>query len=475
MDEIPGIPIRVMLGARASSAELVVPALADPGPVTRDACLLALAQAEIPVTPEVERRVDEALSRLAPNTELRVVVAEARPPEHARDGFVRWHVGPEADPPVATDATETDADTDADASDTDTDVQIDHYARTSYVMVSEGQTLGEIVPPTEPVDGCDVKGRPLPGKRGRAAKFRHDETIEMREDGAIVALAEGVLSTTLGRWGVRDYLQIPGYVDFSTGNIDFSGDIEVVRGVRDCFTVRAEGNLEVQGLIEAAHLHTRGSLHARGGVAARERGTLTTGGDLTAKYLDGATVDVGGTMRVLREIINCDCTVHGDVESPNATLIGGRLTGVGRIRVATAGSPAGVTTDLVLGRVPRLEAKLGECVRLIEQVARQRESAPEGTPERQRMDERVRQLEETRARIREMIESERTIDVWVSLVIHAGTRFVLDGVALRLREDVHGPVLIQTTHGHGLAYRVGKEGDFRPLAERCDPDVRTAA
>ncbi len=56
-------------------------------------------------------------------------------------------------------------------------------------------------------------------------------------------------------------------MDFSTGNIDFEGDVRVLKGIRDIFEVRATGNIEVGGLIEASTIDAGGSVFAKGGMA----------------------------------------------------------------------------------------------------------------------------------------------------------------------------------------------------------------
>jgi uncharacterized protein (DUF342 family) len=343
-------------------------------------------------------------------------------------------------------------------------------------MVTARQELGRIIPPSEPIDGCDVQGRVIAAKPGRPATLRYDEeSIEVTPEGLILATRDGVLSRSRGRWAVRQHIQIPGSVDFSTGNIDFVGDIEVLRDVRDCFVVRTGGNLEVLGVIEAAELRVDGDLYARGGIASRERGHITTLGDLVAKYADGARLDVGGALRVKREIMNCHTVVHGDVESPSATLMGGVLIGAGRIRLATTGGPGGVRTRLVLGSVPRLESKLVQSARLVTTLKERAAQLLEGAPERALATARVAELEDAHAQLQGLVEAAKTVDVWVSLEVHAGTQFVLESRVFQVRQTMSGPVSIRWARDAGLIYRVGREGEFRPLIEKCDADVRSAA
>ena len=46
---------------------------------------------------------------------------------------------------------------------------------------------------------------------------------------------------------------VPGDVDFSTGNIDFIGSVKVMGSVRNGFSVKAEGNVEIMGRLEGLY------------------------------------------------------------------------------------------------------------------------------------------------------------------------------------------------------------------------------
>ena len=104
--------------------------------------------------------------------------------------------------------------------------------------------------------------------------------------GKFIAQTAGVLQFRANKITISQALVIDDYVDFSTGNIDFDGDVQVRRGVRDKFRIRATGKVEVQGLIEAAHIETGGDFEAATGMAAKETGRVQIGGSLTAKYLE---------------------------------------------------------------------------------------------------------------------------------------------------------------------------------------------
>ena len=153
-----------------------------------------------------------------------------------------------------------------------------HCDRSACAMVKLGQNAARIVEPTIDTDSRDVRGRTLTASDGNPTEIKHDETINRNAEGILIALEEGVLIRTADNVFVHKVIVFDQYVDFSTGNIEFTGDVIVRKGVRDCFVIQAGGKVEVGGLIEAATIDCGGDPIARGGFAGREVGTAMVGG-----------------------------------------------------------------------------------------------------------------------------------------------------------------------------------------------------
>jgi hypothetical protein len=362
-------------------------------------------------------------------------------------------------------------------------------------MVTKGQQLGRVVPPEEGIDGVDVTGKSLPAKDGRAAKLKVDDSILIDAAGSIISQEDGVLSRSLERAAVRNFLDIPDAVDFSTGNIEFDGDVRIANGVRDLFEVSATGNLDVRGLIESAVIVTDGDVVSAGGMAGRERGKLRAGGDLTIRYIDSAEVNVGGDLHIEREIINCDVLVMGQVRSPRAAVIGGRLVSIGPIEVGTLGSDGATPTDVVVGSVPPLEERLTKLDALITKLEKQHEteSAEMQTfslPGRVRTSEDAERQTElsfglmqlqdkltacraTRKAVVDKINGLRVVDLRVQKTLHMGVAVCCGMQRVTLTRDLKGPVRIVRDRRGELCYRTGDGGSNTPL--RQIGDVQAAA
>ncbi|MEO0482228.1 MAG: FapA family protein, partial [Planctomycetota bacterium] len=241
-----------------------------------------------------------------------------------------------------------------------------HYNRSAFVVVEAGRALGRLVPAFEGKDGEDVTGAVIQAKPLTAKTYEPDDTVQVDAEGLISARVPGLLDVTGAGPIVRDTLDIDSDVDFSTGNIDFPGDVNIARGVRDLFQVRVGGSLHTGDVIEAATIEVQRHATLAVGMAGRGKGSITVGRDLEARYLDDVDVHVGGNLRIDRELSNCRIEVQGALEAPKCRVVGGEVRVVGRCEVAQAGSPRGRTH----GPHPRSHPRVRDHRRTIHRDAR---------------------------------------------------------------------------------------------------------
>lgn len=483
-------PVRLLVAKDGSSADLLIPAEANPEETTYEWCLQILHEASVVVTSAVTDRVRAVLAGYEPGQEVREKVATGTPVQHGDDGYIEWFEGFEPDA-----GTPDDEDDGREEEASDEQQAVCFYSRSAFIMVEAGEHIGRIVPPTDGTDGTDVRGQVIAARAGKPMKVRLDESIGLSGDGTMTAQVDGVLSRSREKIAVRQYLEIPGHVDFSTGNVDFEGDVKVLKGIRDIFEVKATGNVEVGALIEASTIDAGGSVFARGGMAGRERGVCRAVGDLTIRYLDSTEVTVGGTLRFEREMINCTTVVRGGIESPGGAIIGGQTTVVGKVVVAAVGSNSQVPTLLNIGGVPTLESKLAMLEKLIDALDAKQEKMDKElkkltAPGRiLTNDERERQTElsfelhsvdaqrtKCRASHRELAErirSVRTVDVSIEKMLYAGVRIAIGAQVFRINKDVKGPLRILLDRRGELVYRVGAHGQNMPLRQIAE--IRAAA
>ncbi len=471
--------IEVAIAADATSAELVIPGAFPREGLNAQVCINALKEQGVEVGNDVVQAVEKLLAEDANDgSTLRGVVARSVEPRDGKDGYVEWTI-------------------DGKSSVDEHVNKASYYEQSSFVMVKPGQVVGVIHRSTNGSDGRDVRGNTIAAKQGKAADVKHDETILVNSKGEVIAQDEGVLVRKDGRVSVRQVIEVTEYVDFSTGNIDFTGDVIVHKGVRDCFVVKATGNVEVSGLIEAATIDCGGNLVAHGGFAGRERGHAHVRGDLSGKYLDNIEGQVHGDLKIDREVINCDLTVHGGVDMPHGAIIGGNLAVTRAVLVGTVGSGAGVPTRLRLGSVPKLEPLLRK---LEDGLPQLEEKLTEMLREKNRLDlaakakrltandkelqteimfelepliKRVARGKMAQTRLVERIEQMRTIELNVQRKLNFGTVVEVGESAYRITDECRGPVKVYKK-GREMLYRRG-DSKAQPLAQIADVSVQGGA
>lgn len=473
--------LRVSIASDKSSASLTVPGRPDPKIVPEEAGEAVLREAGVEINAEVREAV-ASLFRLAGESDKPVTgaVARAIPPAHGTDGYVEWTVDREHD------------DSQQDKPDGPDDA-IDYRQFSAFVMVQPSQVLGQIHEHTDGEDGRDVTGKTLPAKAGKPVKLETDESIFVDASGTVIAQQEGVLKRDGTKASIGKLLDVPGYVDYSTGNIDFDGDVTVQQGVRDRFLIKATGDVQVRGLIEAAMIETGQDLLAEGGFAGRERGNARVGRDLSAKYLDNVQGQVFGDLKVDREIINCELTVHGGVSSPSGSIIGGRIRVTDAIHIACIGSGGGVATEVLVGSIPRLEQPLHRLVAMSHELAGNEEKyaneqrllsmnrKPSAT-EKERQCELMFELAETQTALHKAraasdalvqhISAYRVVDVRIERKLFHGVRFRMGDVVYRITDEFKGPMRIELANHNELRYRIG-DGSPKPMSEIAD--IQTTA
>lgn len=451
------LEMRAVVASDRSTAELIFPPGYDRTQLTMELCQILLRAEGVEMGAAVLGNLQELMANPPANDRpQRVVIAQATAPVHGLDGWVEWTI----DQKNQQDAGQDEA--------------VDFYARSAYITVKPGDKLGVVHPPTDGSDGRDVLGKTLAAKPGKAVSLKLDESISRNAKGELIAQREGVLCRTGELAAVRQLIEIPEYVDFSTGNIDFVGDVVVSKGVRDLFVVKATGSIHVKGLIEAATMVAGADLVAEGGMAGRNRGSVDIQGNLIARYLDNVRGDVRGDLKVEREAINCDLVVHGGVQSPTGMLIGGRLVIVGAINIATVGSPAGVATELVLGTVPSLEPFAMALRELLDEMQkrkleftgewkllsaegkrltnRDKERQTELQFEMHGLEQRMLRGQAVLDALHHRIVRDRTIHLIAHRFIHCGTIIIVGENAFRLNRDLHGPVKVLKDSGD-IVYR----------------------
>jgi uncharacterized protein (DUF342 family) len=235
--------------------------------------------------------------------------------------------------------------------------------------------------------------------------------------------------------------------------------------VQDLFVVRSRKSVSVQTHVGAAALEAGEDIFIRGGISGKDKGRITAGGRVSAKFCDAVTVQAADDVEIIKEAMNSQITTEGCLLLPRGALIGGWAHARKGAEVRILGNDASVKTILSVGVDPRIRQqvrKLEERIHKHEEAAEKIEAAVRPlvaalkrlTPsQRERATELMCEAENLRGRITEMThQKEKLIAsskpqgepvVEVLSQLHAGVTVMVDGLATRFESERKGHVKIR--------------------------------
>jgi len=237
---------------------------------------------------------------------------------------------------------------------------VDEYNLVDYAAISfiqnadEGDIICRIIAPTAGEGGKTVLGQALPARDGKAAVVPKGRNTAVSDEGdALVATKTGHVEFNGRTFQVRPVLEIEGNVDYSTGRINFLGDVHIHGDICTGFTVRAMGSITVDGVVEAATVEAGSDLIIVKGAQGDNRAVLRASRSIYAKYLESCCVYAVEGLHA-DCVINCDVYCNGVVEvnTGRGTIIGGGVRAAHEVSAVVLGSRAEARTEVALGGLP---------------------------------------------------------------------------------------------------------------------------
>lgn len=274
---------------------------------TKDELLAALDKEKI-----VYGIIDSAIEKLAqrPIFNIRIKVAEATAPIDGEDGVVKLLVKKDADykPEYSEDQT------------------VDYKNLDYFQMVTKGQVLCEITKETSGMDGTDVHGQVIPAHKGRKPIVPAGKNTSLNADETeLIADCDGIIKF-INTITIDEMMHIRKNIDFSTGNINFPGDVTIDGDVSSGFSVKAGGNLIIKGVVEDAKIEAAGNVVIAKGIYGGNTGDVIVGKDLRCNYIENAILHVEGDITV-DYIIDGKITCHGNIylSGSKELIVGGEI------------------------------------------------------------------------------------------------------------------------------------------------------
>ncbi len=226
------------------------------------------------------------------------------------------------------------------------DGRTDYFNLGVAVNVEEGQVLARKKPAVPGVSGRTVTNEEVLARGVRDIPLRPGRGVLLSGDGLeMTAEFSGQPQVHRGVISVSQVFQVSGDVDFSVGNIDFDGHVEVEGTVRTNFRVRAKGNIVVQGTVEGGILESGGFIMVMGGV--RQNSQLLAEGDIQVSFMEHSRARTPQNLYVKDDLLFSEVDADGAV-SVEGSLIGGQCKADVFVKAETFGSKMGTPTHIVL-------------------------------------------------------------------------------------------------------------------------------
>jgi len=260
----------------------------------------------------------------------KILIAQGETPIYGQDGNIEYHF-------------ETDF---TNPGKINEDGSIDFRERGNIPYVTKGVLLAQKTPMKEGRNGVTVTGRPIPVGEVADPVFLAGSGAELSEDGlSIRATLDGQPHRdVLGTISINPDLIIPGDVDFETGNIDFKGHIIVKGMVKEGFTVKGISLTAKE--VEGATIDLSGDLNISVGITNSK---ISAHGNIYAKFINHCSVMGFQNLIIQKEIIDSDILLSGSCKNPTGHIISSRITAKLGIEANKIGTPASTPCKLRIG------------------------------------------------------------------------------------------------------------------------------
>lgn len=240
------------------------------------------------------------------------------------------------------------------------DGTVDYHQLDNINKIIKDSVVATITPENPGESGYNIYGVEVKPKKVTRKTFKYGKNLKVSEDGySLISLVTGHVSLQGDKIIVSDEYVVEADVDNSTGDINFGGNVHIRGTVRAGFSVTAEGNIVIDGVVEGAKITAGGNIILQRGIQGMQKGVLRAGGDITANFIESATVHAGGNIET-DAILHSTVTAGNSIEvhGKNGYLIGGNVSAGNMVTAKVCGSDMGTSTTVSVGNDPELMAKI---------------------------------------------------------------------------------------------------------------------
>ncbi len=324
------------------------------------------------------------------------------------------------------------------------DGQIDYRSVTPFLILNKGTVLARDIPRREGIPGSTVLGEERACSTRTPPVMKPGENIS-RRGRYYVAAVDGRFVWDKEQFDVHEVLEITGEVDYSTGHIDFPGDVILHKGVKDRFIVRAGGSIFCKETLDATSVECAGDLIANRGIIGRDEATIHVGGKVETRYIENCQLTANGSVHALVGIIHSTIRTTGKVETGrDGKIVGGNMVALEGVSAHETGSEMGTYTEIVCGidfhtadRLEWMNDKSTDIAFKLEQLRSGRmktSSDDEYAATEQKLSELLERLQESAQELLAGLDRNEEATITVTGTMHPGTFLEICHVGRKVTE-----------------------------------------
>lgn len=228
------------------------------------------------------------------------------------------------------------------------DGTFDYRDRGLLTPVRRGDVVARCTPAVVGLDGRTVTGRVIPFEMLRTKPSPNfGDGLERRDDGQVVAIRDGVARVVEGATiTVGDHYIHKGDVDLRSGHLEMRGSLTVGGDVTAKFEAQASGDVEIGKNVVRGTVYAGGSVRVRGGVIGGGGGAVFAELDVSAEHGQAANISCGGAVHLRKAAISCE--IQAASIAVDGVVLGGTLQAEHAIVVGSVGAAHGGEGTLVV-------------------------------------------------------------------------------------------------------------------------------
>ncbi|MFC3120667.1 DUF342 domain-containing protein [Agaribacter flavus] len=218
------------------------------------------------------------------------------------------------------------------------------------ICVKQGDTIAEILPPSQGRSGFTVTNKKIQAERGDECEIKLGENTELSTQNKqlIIASIDGLPKFLEGVMTVDNTFISKG-VNVKTGNVNFKGSVIVNGDVTENMKIFASGDIMINGFVESAIIESEGDIIITQGVMGKpdvDDCRLIAKGEVALQHAQGVYIESKGAVRVMKQIahseIRCMDNIYvGRGEQPQGSIFGCQIVSFGYIEAGNVGAVSG--------------------------------------------------------------------------------------------------------------------------------------